>query len=156
MNKNILASSIALGIIALSVAPAFAQTSMGAGAHMMKTGTSTSASITTKIACIGAAVNAREVAIDSAVTAFTSADNAAYAARATALGQAYTQTTLSAVKTGVKAAWATFSSSEKTARTAWKTARDAAWSQYHTAAMACKAPTGTGDSMNSTSEASGH
>ena len=90
------------------------------------------------------------------MTTFTAAQNAAYSARATALQQAYTLTTLKAVRAAVKTAWSTFSASEKTARKAWQTARNSAWATYRTAAVACNAPAGTGDGVDSGLEASGN
>ena len=145
MLKNTLAFSTALIMLAITV-PAFAQTS-----------TSTMASsVAAKIACVGTAVNAREQSIDAAITAFTGATNAAYAARATALQQAYTNTTLKTANQAVKVAWSAFNASVRSARKAWQTARSTAWSVYGKAATACKAPVGTGDGSNSTSEVSGN
>jgi hypothetical protein len=43
-----------------------------------------------------------------------------------------------------------------TARHGWQTARVGAWAAYRTTAVACKAPAGTGDGSNSSSEASGN
>jgi len=153
MKKNLIAGAISLGIIVLAIAPAFAQTTNSVAGTVAPMTTS---SVTTKIACVGTAVNARETAIDAAMTTFTAADNAAYNARATALQQAYALTTLSAVKAAVKTAWSTFSKSEKTARSAWQTARNSAWATYRTTAVACKAPAGTGDGVDSGLEASGN
>ena len=90
------------------------------------------------------------------MTTFTTASNAAYSARAVALGQAYAGTTLKAVSAAVKTAWSTFTSSEKSARSAWQTDRNAAWTAYRTAAVACKAPLGTGDGTHSASDVSGN
>jgi len=109
-----------------------------------------------KIACVGTAVNTRETTLDAAMATFTGASNAAYTARASALKQAYTATTTRGVSTAVKTAWTTFNSAVKSARKAWQAARDTAWQTYRTSATACKAPAGTGDGVNSTSEASGN
>jgi hypothetical protein len=59
------------------------------------------------------------------------------------------------VRTSVKTAWSTFNTSMKTAGSTWKTAQKGAWSTFRTALKACKAPTETTDSSNSTSETSG-
>ena len=118
--------------------------------------TTTPPSATAKIACVGAAVNAREAAIDSAMTTYTGALNAAYGARAAALKTAYTLTTLKDVRAAVKVAWSDFSKAMRSAQGAWKTSRMGAWTAYRQAAVACKAPSGTGDGANSVSEASGN
>jgi hypothetical protein len=56
----------------------------------------------------------------------------------------------------VKTAWSTFSASEKSARKAWQASRNTAWTTYRTAAVACKAPAGTGDGANSSLEVAGN
>jgi hypothetical protein len=56
----------------------------------------------------------------------------------------------------VKTAWSTFNSAMKSAQKVWMAARNSAWATYRTAAVACKAPAGTGDGANSGSEASGN
>ncbi len=145
MTKKILGSLAIAGMMA-TTAIAFAQTSS----------TTPSQSVTNKISCVGGAVNTREQAIDTAMTAYTQGINAAYSARATALGQAYSQTTMKEVRSAVKAAWSTFNKSVKSARKAWQAARNTAWTQYRTSAVQCKAPAGTGDGVNSSLEASGN
>ncbi len=144
MFKKEIVSTIASAVIIMSVAmPAFAAT------------TTSTVSTASKIACVGAAVQAREQAIDSAINTYTQAIDAAYAARAVALGQAYSKTVANDVKTATKNAWTVFNSSMKSGRKAWQTARDKAWSSYRTSATACKAPSGVGDGANSGSEVSG-
>lgn len=152
MFKKSLAVITALATLAVAV-PALAETTGSTG---IPPTTVTAESVTTKIACVGAAVAAREATLDTAMTTFNGAQNAAYAARAAALQQAYTQTTLAAVKTAVKAAWSAFRTTMSTARHGWQTARVGAWAAYRTTAVACKAPAGTGDGSNSSSEASGN
>ncbi|MEK7604614.1 MAG: hypothetical protein AAB442_02360 [Patescibacteria group bacterium] len=145
--KKIMVTVSALALF-LAAAPAFAETRA----------TSTLAARPTdaaKIACVGAAVNIREAALVNAMVTFGSATNAAYTTRAATLKQAYTATSSKELRTAVKAAWTTFSTSEKAARKAWKMARDTAWKEYRTAAVACKAPDGTGDGVNSVSERRG-
>jgi hypothetical protein len=63
---------------------------------------------------------------------------------------------LSTVKAAVKTAWSVFSASEKSARKTWQSTRNGAWATYRTAAVACKAPAGTGDGTKSVLEASGN
>ncbi len=144
-NKIIL-TAFSIGLAAAAALPAYAQT----GA------TPTTSNTTTKIACVGAAVNARETALSTAASAQAQAMTAAYGARATALQAAYANTTTAAVKAAVKSAWSGFNTSMKSARTAWQTARNGAWKTFRTAVAACKAPVGVSDSANSSSEASGN
>ncbi len=147
MNIKTIGTTVAIvGLLAVA-APSFAQT-----------GAATSTAVTTasKISCVGAAVHTREQSLDAAMTTFTNAESAAYSARAAALQTAYSQSTLTAVKAGVKTAWSTFSASIKSARKAWQTARNNAWTTYRTAAVACKAPAGTGDGVNTGSDVSGN
>lgn len=134
MSKKI----IALAAIALSAAvivPAFAQTTT----PPVSTGNGGSSTITTKIACVGAAVNAREQALDAGYSTYASAMNAAYQARATALSQAYQATSSKQVWQGTHAAWVAFDSAAKSAGEAWKSTRTGAWSTFDSAAAACKA-----------------
>jgi hypothetical protein len=109
----------------------------------------------TQIACIGAAVNARETAVDAAMAAYTASVNSAYSARATALQSAYQLTTLTTVQAADKAAWTSFNTSVKTARSTWLVARNTAWATYVKVGTACKAVSGTGDGIYSEYELSG-
>lgn len=139
--KQIITAAAFIGLAATFAVTAFAQT--------------TTTDVIAKIACVGAAVNTREQAVDTAMIAYTDSMNSAYSARATALKQAYTQTTLAAVKSAVKTAWSTFNKATKASRKTWQTARNAAWVQYRTTGAACRAPTGTGDGANSSAEVIG-
>jgi hypothetical protein len=94
-------------------------------------------------------VNAREQALGTAMTAYTTSLTSAYTARAAALQAVYNLGTLAEIKSAAKAAWTTFSESKKAARLAWQTARNNAWKAYRTTATACKAPSGTGDGIRS-------
>ena len=160
MYKKFILTSTFVGFMALSVAPVFAATTSGttmAPAPVVKPVVfKPTTDSSTKIACVGGAVNTREQAIGAAMTTFTSASNAAYATRAAALKQAYTGTTYKEVSAAVKAAWTAFSTSQKSARKTWQMSRDDAWKSYRTVAVACKAPGGTGDGVNSTSETGGN
>jgi len=124
--KTTFAAATVVGILAAAVPLAYAQTT---------TGTTNTATI--KITCVGTAVAAREAALGTAVAA------------------AYNQTTVKDVGTATRAAWKGFNTAMKNAQNAWKTAQNAAWKAYRTAAVACKAPSGTGDGINSSSEMSG-
>ncbi len=154
MSKKIIIAAVAVSLLTVGTM-AFAETSVGVSANISVTPSTTSSTMTTKIQCVGAAVATREASIDSAMTAFTGSSNSAYSARATALAQSYTLTTAVAVRASVKDAWTIFTSSMKTARKSWQTARNSAWTQYRTSAVACKAPTGVGDGVHASSEASG-
>lgn len=151
MLKKTIITLASIGLLAGAALPAFAQTS---STTPVTTGSSTAA--TSKIMCVGNAVNARETSIDAAMTTYTASLNTAYSTRAAALKQAYTLTTTAAVKAAVKTAWSTFSTSAKSARMTWQTSRNTAWATYRTAAVACKAPAGTGDGVDSGLEASGN
>jgi hypothetical protein len=109
----------------------------------------------TTVACVSAAVNAREAAIDTAEVAFTSALNSAYNARASALVDVYTASSTTGIRAGVKSAWSTFATSTKSARMAWKTARTSAWQQYTVALKSCKSPSVPTDTSNQSLEVSG-
>ncbi len=142
---------IALTTLALAVAlPALAQTGSTTQPQ------TTTMSSTSKIACIGTAVAAREQTLGTAYTTFTTASAGAYSARASALSNAYSQTSLSSVKTEVKTAWITFSSSMKSVRKVWQGSRDGAWKKYRTSAVVCKASSGVGDGSHADSETSGN
>ena len=153
IQKNILSVAI-LSAFVFAAAPAYA-VSVERDDGARKPAVTTTAGGAAKIACVGAAVNTREAALNTAMLTFTGATNTAYTARATALRQAYTGTSTKMVRDAAKSAWTTFTSSEKAARKAWKATRDASWKTYRTDATACKAPEGTGDGANSTSEKSG-
>jgi hypothetical protein len=160
MNRKIIISSaVAAALMAGTALPVIAQTGTGTSGSTggaTTTTTTTTSSAATKIACVGAAVNAREQAISSAEQTFSTASSAAYSARASALQQAYTATTYKDVRAAVKAAWTAFSSAERAAHKDWVKARDGAWKTYRTAAVACKAQAGTGDGVHSDAEVSGN
>ncbi len=109
----------------------------------------------TKIACVGAAIAAREMALATAVAIHTEAIAAAYATRANELAGAYSNNTAKEVQAGVKVSWNDFKKSTKSAANKWKADRDAAWSIFKKAVKACKAPAGVSDAANSLSEVKG-
>ncbi len=143
--KNLIAIS-ALVFALGTITPVLAQTSSS---------TEPSANSAATIACVGAAVNTRETAIDSAVAAHAQAVTAAYTARAAALKEAYTLTNPHDVSKAVKAAWKTFRTSTKSAAKDWRTAQRAAWSTFKTASRACHPTEGISDNGNSGTEISG-
>jgi hypothetical protein len=154
ITKTVLATGVAAGMLVVAAPFAFAQTD---GTNASTTAhTSTIVVDATKLACVGAAVNARESALDAAIATHSSAVVAAYNARATALSAAYSKTTAKDVRAAVKAAWKDFNSAIRSAQKAWRTARDAAWKTFRTAVRACKAPSSVSDGGNSGLEASGN
>ena len=126
--KQIFSSAIIAGVL-LSAAPAFAQSTTGTAAP--------STSSQSNLTCVQAAVDAREQAIDSAFTTFSSAESAALSARATALHAAWGITDSKARRAARTAAWSAFATANKSAYAALRTARKAAWSTFTTASKAC-------------------
>ena len=110
-----------------------------------------------QIACVASAVNAREVALDSAISTYTQAVNSTYTTRAAALQQAYSQTAgQGVIKTAVKTAWTNFTSALKSARKGWQTSRKSSWATFKSAVKTCKAPSVATDASNANSEATGN
>ncbi|HWP61177.1 MAG TPA: hypothetical protein VN495_01100 [Candidatus Paceibacterota bacterium] len=105
------------------------------------------------IACVGAAVAARENALDSAMLTETAALNSAYSTRASALVAAFAQTDTASVKSATKAAWQAFNASTQAARKAWRTSQQATWATYRNAAKQCKGATTVTDSANASTDA---
>jgi len=89
------------------------------------------------VACVAAAVAAREQALGTGISAYTQSINDAYSARASALAAAYTQTGTDAIKKAVKSAWTNFGAALKLGRRTWASAQGSAWSQFRTALKAC-------------------
>jgi len=130
MTKKIIGSFVLASMLVVAV-PAFAD---------MATTTS-SMTIASKIACVGAAVSVRETALDGGITAYTNSITSAYTVRAAALQSAYATTTpVSQIKSMVKSAWSAFKASIKSASSAWKTTQKNAWATFKTSIKACKAP----------------
>jgi hypothetical protein len=118
-----------------------------------KTASSTISAV--DIACISAAVDAREKALVAGEGSFTKAVDAAYSARATALHSAYTQSGNDAIRKAVDAAWKSFTEATRSAQKTWRSAQGDAWKSFNTAARACKAPSSVNDTKKSKSEISG-
>ena len=104
--------------------------------EMAKTHASSTAS-GANIACIAAAIAAREAALGSAVSTNTQALTSAYSERAKGLASAYAQTGNDAIRKVVKDAWAKFRASLRVAQKSWKTSQQDAWTQFKTAIKAC-------------------
>ena len=140
-----LTAAVAATVIAASVAlPAFAEgTSVSAGMNVK-------ADKTVDVACVQAAVDAREQSIMSAWVSYNTSMTAAFSTRALALHAAWGMTDASARKTAIKAAWSAFAASRKSAMQAHKTAKQAAWKTFRTAAKSCK-----GGAAQASVEASG-
>lgn len=104
------------------------------------------------LACLGAAVSTREVALGAGIAAHGQAITGAYGARAIALQQAYSGSSTAEVRTAIKTAWSNFNKSVRTANAAWKKTRDSAWSSFRTSLKDCGAPAAITDSLNSSLE----
>lgn len=89
------------------------------------------------IACVAAAVAAREAALGTAASGNAEALTSAYSARASALASAYSQTDNEAIKKSVKSSWANFGAALRLAQRGWKNAQKTAWTQFKTALKAC-------------------
>lgn len=100
------------------------------------------------IACVGAAVAARETALTSAASTETQAIAAAYTARASALSAAYQNTDPTQAKAAVKKAWSDFTSATKGAKQTWQRSRENSWKTYRDAAKQCKGAEDITDSSN--------
>ena len=93
---------------------------------------------TVDLTCMVNGVDARETALQSAYTTFSSAQSAALLARASALHTAWGNTDAKARRTALRAAWQTYRTAHRAAVSAHRTAHTSAWSAFRTAAKACK------------------
>lgn len=148
--SSIVPRAVSVGLLVAVAIPALAQTTTSASM-----GQTTSASVSSKIQCVGAAVAVREQALDTAMTTYGSSVNAAYSARAAALSKAYADTTVSSLRSDIKAAWSAFAASMRSAHKSWMSARNGAWKQFRASARVCRAPAAASDNGSSGSEASG-
>ena len=122
--------------------------------EMNRMGSSTTKTI--DVACVAAAVSAREVTLQAGITTLTGDTNTAYITRATALASAYTQTGNDAIKAAVKTTWQQFGAALKIAKKNWQKSRDDAWKTFKTAVKSCGGSAfQISDSNNSSLEASG-
>jgi len=94
----------------------------------------------TTVACVAAAVAAREQTLDAGVATYTQSINTAYTTRASALASAYAQTGGSdVIRKAVNTAWQSFRAAIQLGRKTWVTAHESAWTTFRTAAKACGA-----------------
>jgi len=108
------------------------------------------------LACVAAAVAAREAALSAGAKTHGDTLAGAYATRATALADAYTLTGgKSAIRDAVKKAWESFKASMQTTRKNWQTTRDQTWTQFRSGVKNCKASTEVLDTANAASEPKG-
>ena len=119
------------------VLPVFAQTSAPTGSTAPKTTVAMTAKKTINVACISAAIDARDNAIISAVSAHASAQTSAVSARKTALKAAWAMTDQKARMSALRDAWKAFSAASQAARKAFRTAQNAAWKQFNTNRKSC-------------------
>ena len=108
------------------------------------------------IACVAAAVAARESALGAAVSTHSASVSAAYAARASALLSAYSQTGNDTIRKAVKNAWKQFAGATRAAKKGWQFSREAAWQSFRTAIKSCgNGASSVADHGNAGSEMSG-
>lgn len=123
--------------------------------HNTEVHATTSAKTSLNIACVAAAVAAREASLQIAITANAGAISSAYGTRASALASAYAQTDQSAIKAAVRSAWTTFGAALRVAHKGWITSQQAAWSSFKTALKACgPGATSVADSTSASVDAS--
>jgi hypothetical protein len=89
------------------------------------------------MACVQAAVDTREQAILTGLSAFTASLQSAFQQRKTALHDAWAITDTAQRKAAIKTAWQTFKQSKQTAQLTFKKARNAAWEAFRIATKTC-------------------
>ncbi|OGG49687.1 hypothetical protein A2763_03335 [Candidatus Kaiserbacteria bacterium RIFCSPHIGHO2_01_FULL_54_36] len=89
------------------------------------------------IACVAAAVAAREASLQAGISTNMQDVTAAYTTRASALASAYTQTGNDAIRKAVKSAWNSFNGAMRLAHKSWQKTQQSAWSGFKTALKAC-------------------
>ena len=124
---------VAASLIAGTALPSFAQTAVPTPA-MAPAATSKK---TLNVACIQSAIETRDNAIISAVSAHTSAQTAALVARKTALKSAWAMTDQKSRRSALRDAWKAFSGTSQTARKAFRAAQHTAWQQFNASRKAC-------------------
>ena len=151
MIKKIIGVGIAASVLLIAVS-IFAQTPPLSTGSLRAKNTSSAA----VLACVSAAVDARETSLNAGITTHGQALNTAYTTRAAALHSAYAAGTNDQVKSAIKVAWTAFRSSIMDVNKAWVTSKSSAWTQFRTAVKACKASTTISDGNNSSMEAVGN
>ena len=154
MNKSVIASIVAVGVIFSGVSIAFAEMT---GSTTQGTSTSTQTGMpkpVLDVACIQNAIEKRDTVISVGVDTFATSMKSDLSTRKEALKAAWAITKAQDRRAARKAAWATYSKSAKDAHTALKTVRNSAWSVYKTDLKSCKvgdAGEGPADTLSSTS-----
>lgn len=105
---------------------------------MAQTATSTPGSkAALNVACIQAALDKRDGAVSSAVSAYASSVNAAITARTSALKAAWALTAAKDRRAGIRSAWSAYRTSAAMARSSFKQAKSSAWSGFYADRKAC-------------------
>ncbi len=89
------------------------------------------------LACMTSAVDKREAATVSAWNAFNTAMQSALSARTSALHTAWGMTDTKARRAAIRAAWSAFRKAKRTARMDYNKAVKSAWGTFRTDAKAC-------------------
>lgn len=105
-----------------------------------------------EIACVQAAVGARETALQEDVTTFQTTWNAALSTRATALQAAWALTTKKERRDAIKAAWTAYKTSFNTARKTFNTDVKADWKAFRVAVKACSLPSAVANDDSETAK----
>ncbi len=134
--RSIIVAGASLFFLTAVAAPVFAETTTPeVGATPV-----TPPKATLDIACVQAAVDVREGAIDTAFSTFSSSVSAALSARKTALHDAWGMTDSAARRAARNKAWTDYRAGNKAAFAALRTDRKAAWTAFASASKACKVP----------------
>ncbi|MBI5794635.1 hypothetical protein HZA87_06195 [Candidatus Uhrbacteria bacterium] len=133
MKKLIASTAAALVLSGAVLTPAFAQSSASSSA-----GSSSSVTASVDLACMSAAIEARENAVISARTTFHAAIMAALNTRKDALKAAFTISNDHDRQVAINAAWDAFMKAVVNARAKYKTDINAAWTAFFTASVNCK------------------
>ena len=121
---------MATGSLVLMALPVFAATSS----------TTPSTGGQSNVVCVQTAVDAREQAIGSAFTTFSTSESAALSARAAALHAAWGLGDQTSRRTARLAAWSAFKTANQSVFSALRSAKKGAWSTFTTATKSCHTP----------------
>lgn len=88
--------------------------------------------------CIQTAVDARETAVLSSLTAYTNSIVAAFQTKKSGLHDAWSIGDASQRKASIKTVWTTFAQSKKGARKTYQTARQSAWENFKKSSKTCR------------------
>lgn len=148
MNKIVLGITL---VLALGVAPVFAESEGGVRVDQKKQQTMLDASA---IACIKSAVIKREDALIGAFDAYAASLRTARTTRKDALSVAWDTSTPNERRTLVKAADKSFADATKTARNTWNTARRNTWKVFETDRKVCVPSATSLDTGSATTDSS--